>query len=217
MVCKHCSGRCVKTGLRNGIQKLRCTNCRKYQQEHYRYPAYAVAVDRNLITLLKEGAGIRGISRILAISVGTVIRRIRRIANSMKSNCTNSTSGIFEIDEVWTYVGKKTNDVWITYSLERGTRNILALSVGGRTRNNLQMVVNSTLAMNPSRLCTDRLNTYRGLVPSNLHLVGLPHTRRIERFNLNLRTHLKRLSRKTICFSRSLTMLEACLKIYFWS
>ncbi|HMW09684.1 MAG TPA: transposase, partial [Bacteroidia bacterium] len=31
-----------------------------------------------------------------------------------------------------------------------------------------------------------------------------------------LRTHLKRLNRRTICFTRSAIMLFACLKIYFW-
>jgi IS1 family transposase len=34
--------------------------------------------------------------------------------------------------------------------------------------------------------------------------------------NLLVRTHLKRLNRKTICFSRSLTVLMAVLRIYFW-
>ncbi|MDL2326931.1 IS1 family transposase [Bacteroidales bacterium OttesenSCG-928-A14] len=32
--------------------------------------------------------------------------------------------------------------------------------------------------------------------------------------NLTLRTHLKRLSRKTICFTRSVEMLSSCLKLY---
>jgi insertion element IS1 protein InsB len=41
-------------------------------------------------------------------------------------------------------------------------------------------------------------------------------TNHIERFNLTLRTHLKRLNRRTICFSRSLVLLNAILKIYFW-
>nr|WP_262709366.1 IS1 family transposase [Tamlana fucoidanivorans] len=41
-------------------------------------------------------------------------------------------------------------------------------------------------------------------------------TNRIERNNLNLRTHLKRLSRKTICYTKSLKYLEATLKLYFW-
>jgi insertion element IS1 protein InsB len=71
--------------------------------------------------------------------------------------------------------------------------------------------------MNPKKICTDVLNIYKTLVPERLHKVGLPNTRHIERFNLNLRTHLKRLSRKTICFSKSKELLEACLKIYFWS
>jgi insertion element IS1 protein InsB len=38
----------------------------------------------------------------------------------------------------------------------------------------------------------------------------------IERKNLSIRTDIKRLSRGTICFSRSRIMLENCLKIYFW-
>ena len=41
-------------------------------------------------------------------------------------------------------------------------------------------------------------------------------TNRIERKNLAIWTDVKRLSRWTICFSRSRVMLENCLKIYFW-
>lgn len=37
---------------------------------------------------------------------------------------------------------------------------------------------------------------------------------RKERMNLTLRTHLKRLIRRGICFSRSAVMLDACLKLY---
>jgi hypothetical protein len=43
------------------------------------------------------------------------------------------------------------------------------------------------------------------------------NTNHIERKNLSLRTHLKRLNRRTICFSKSLVILSACLRIYFWS
>ncbi len=39
----------------------------------------------------------------------------------------------------------------------------------------------------------------------------------MERFNLNLRIHLKRLNRRTICFSKNLIVLTAVLKIYFWT
>ena len=41
-------------------------------------------------------------------------------------------------------------------------------------------------------------------------------TNHIERRNLTLRTHLKRLNKITICFFKNLVILAACLKIYFW-
>ncbi|WP_262497378.1 MULTISPECIES: IS1 family transposase [Chryseobacterium] len=41
-------------------------------------------------------------------------------------------------------------------------------------------------------------------------------TNAIERKNLSIRTHLKRLNRKTICFNKSIVMLTSILKIYFW-
>ncbi|MBN9294195.1 MAG: transposase, partial [Flavobacteriia bacterium] len=49
-----------------------------------------------------------------------------------------------------------------------------------------------------------------------IHKIHRRCTNHIERQNLNLRTHLKRLNRKTICYSKSLMMLLAVVKIYFW-
>jgi IS1 family transposase len=66
------------------------------------------------------------------------------------------------------------------------------------------------------QIYTDGLDVYRFVIPEKLHRVKRYGINHIERKNLNLRVHLKRLGRKTICFSKSLLMLEACLKIYFW-
>lgn len=41
-----------------------------------------------------------------------------------------------------------------------------------------------------------------------MHLTGKISTQRIERINLTLRTRIKRLARKTICFSRSIELYE---------
>ena len=54
------------------------------------------------------------------------------------------------------------------------------------------------------------------LIPSNIHSTRPFGTNHIERIHLNLRTHLKRLNRRSIGFSRSQTLLTASLKIYFW-
>ncbi|MFM5101145.1 IS1 family transposase [Aeromonas veronii] len=49
---------------------------------------------------------------------------------------------------------------------------------------------------------------YAREVPSEMHLTGKIFTQRIERNNLTLRTRIKRLARKTICFSRSVELHE---------
>lgn len=52
------------------------------------------------------------------------------------------------------------------------------------------------------RYCTDGWGTYQRHLPTKLHEVGLWKTQRVERKHLGLRTRIKRLARKTICFSR---------------
>ena len=59
------------------------------------------------------------------------------------------------------------------------------------------------LLLNPQRIYTDRLPLYRSIIPKNIHKVFQYCTNKIERNNLTLRTHIKRLSRKTICFSKN--------------
>ncbi|WP_429206273.1 IS1 family transposase, partial [Aeromonas veronii] len=49
---------------------------------------------------------------------------------------------------------------------------------------------------------------YAREVPSEMHLTGKIFTQRIERNNLTLRMRIKRLARKTICFSRSVELHE---------
>ncbi|MBX2916852.1 MAG: IS1 family transposase [Cyclobacteriaceae bacterium] len=169
-----------------------------------------------MVQLLIEGTGIRGISRVLRISLPTVIERIKRITKAIQKPYSFLRNRIYEIDELWTYIGKKTNEVWIMYMIDRHTKSVIDFRVGSRTKENIQTLTGQVLYMHPKRICTDGLNIYRSLVPGEVHHTGQLSARHIERKNLSMRTHLKRLNRKTICFSRSKEMLEACLRIYFW-
>jgi insertion element IS1 protein InsB len=217
MVCKHCKSLCIKAGLsRNRLQRYQCKACRRYQQARYKYEACYANADQSIIKLLTEGLAIRGIARFLRISATTVISRIKSIATKLNKTYASNLPGVYEIDEMWTYIGSKQRDTWITYAIDRETKEVINFVVGPRSRERLSIVTASALALCPAKICTDGLPTYKTLIPTTIHRVGLPHTRRIERFNLTLRTHLKRLNRKTICFSKSLSMLENCLKIYFW-
>jgi IS1 family transposase len=57
---------------------------------------------------------------------------------------------------------------------------------------------------------------YRSLIPEGMRAVKRFGTNSIERMNLTLRTRLKRLGRRTICYTKSLAMLWACAAIACW-
>ena len=57
-------------------------------------------------------------------------------------------------------------------------------------------------------LTTDKWGSYAREVPKDNHLTGKIFTQRIERNNLTLRTRIKRMARRTICFSRSVEIHE---------
>lgn len=123
------------------------------------------------------------------------------------------------MDEVMTFIGRKqiaTDYIcWIMYAIERQSRKPTYFCVGRRSKENLRSVASTLEKHDPKAIFTDRLNLYSEIIEPRLHKTKRKGTNRIERKNLTLRMHLKRLGRKTICFSRSLEMLKACLSIYF--
>lgn len=123
----------------------------------------------------------------------------------------------FEIDELRTFIGNKSNEYWVAYVLCSDTKEVIDFIVGKRSKRTLRMVVNTALQTGVSVIKTDKLGIYGSLIPASIHEANAYNINHIERNNLNLRTHLKRLGRRSICFSRSVFMLTACLHIYFWN
>lgn len=114
------------------------------------------------------------------------------------------------------FIRNKENQIWIVYALERITKRVVSFAIGKRTKQTLQNVITTVLLSDPKIIYTDGLRQYKSLIDPKIHKVKRFCTNHIERYNLTLRTHLKRLNRRTICFSRSLIILNAILKIYFW-
>ncbi len=93
------------------------------------------------------------------------------------------------------FIGNKKNDAWIAYALHKKTKEVVALSVGpSRSKVLLSPITETLLNAEAKRIYTDGLNSYPGLIPSEIHEVRDKGTSRIERMNLNIRTHIKRLS-----------------------
>jgi len=61
---------------------------------------------------------------------------------------------------------------------------------------------------------TDDWGGYKRILPEEMHVVGKDETWKIKRKNLNFRTHLKRLSRRTICYSRNELIHDNVIGMY---
>lgn len=113
---------------------------------------------------------------------------------------------ILQIDEQWSYVGSKKQQRWLFYAYEPRYKRIIAHVLGPRTKATLRSLVDKLSEFNVSFFCTDGWEPYRELLPQEKHIQGKRYTQNIERENLNLRQQLKRLTRKTLGFSRSIEL-----------
>ncbi|WP_256527359.1 IS1 family transposase [Flavobacterium sp. HSC-32F16] len=217
--CFRCVGdipNMIKYGkTKSGNQRYICRGCGKTRVENYAYLAYKGDISQNIIQLTKEGLGIRSTARILNISTTTLLKRIVSIAKNI-SKPIISRGKTYEVDEMCTYIRHKKNYIWLVYALEKNSKTVVSFNVGKRTNKTLSHVLETLKLSEAKKIFTDRLKNYRYLIDEKLHSVKRFGTNHIERKNLTLRTHLKRLNRRTICFSKSLVIFTAVLKIYFW-
>ena len=215
MECRKCSADCVKDEKqKDGTQRFKCKSCGLKQQAQYKYNACRKEVWELFQKILLEGVGQNGLSRILKVSHTTIIKWIRRFKN-LKTNAEIIFGDEYEVDEVHTYIGNKENTTWIMYAISRTTGNAVDLVIGRRTSENFKRIIDKLLLLNAKLIYTDRLPTFKSLIPKSLYKRGKRRNQKIERNNLNLRQDISRLARRIFCFSKQKDMLEAHLRFYF--
>lgn len=118
------------------------------------------------------------------------------------------------MDEQWSFVGSKKQQHWLWYALDTKRKQVVAHVFGSRTDEACRKLLDLLKPFNVGLFTTDDWGSYKREIEPDKHLTGKIFTQRIERHNLNLRTHIKRLARKTICFSRSVEVHEKLIGAY---
>ena len=121
---------------------------------------------------------------------------------------------VCEVDEQWSFVQNKQHQRWLWYAWSPQFNRVLAYTFGTRTDTDCRALLALLEPFTIGVYCTDDWGAYSRLLPSNKHLIGKRYTLRIERQNLNFRTHIKRLARRTICFSRSVEVHDKVIGEY---
>jgi insertion element IS1 protein InsB len=119
-----------------------------------------------------------------------------------------------EVDEMWSYVGKKREPRWLWHAIDHRSGHVLAY-VLGRRKDEVFLKLKALLEpFGITRYSTDSWGAYTRHLDADEHQAGKRNTQQIERKHLTLRTRIKRLVRKTICFSRSTQMHDIVIGLF---
>lgn len=119
-----------------------------------------------------------------------------------------------QLDEMWSYVAKKTNQRWLWHALDRVTGQVLAYTFGQRKDEVFLQLKKLLEPFGIKKYCTDGWGAYQRHLSVEEHEIGKRKTQRIERKHLRLRTSIKRLVRRTICFSKSEEMHDIVIGLF---
>ena len=107
-------------------------------------------------------------------------------------------------DEMWSFVRCKKEQRWLWWVEDAGTGQVVAFVFGRRTHATFRrlLAVLAQAGWAVEQWFTDAWSAYEACLPAEQRQTGKGPMQRLERKHLTLRTRLKRLMRKTICFSK---------------
>ena len=119
-----------------------------------------------------------------------------------------------EMDEMWSFVGSKRHQRWLWHAIDHHTGQVLAYVCGPREDETFLKLQALLAPFGITRFYTDGWGASRRHLDPAQHTVGKQHTQKIERKHTTLRARIKRLARKTICFSRSILMHDLVIGLF---
>jgi len=211
----------IKAGTTtNGKQRYKCKNndCTTITFIlDYTYIGRVLETKEKVVEMALNGSGIRDTARVLKISTSTVISELKKTASKIETVNTSLISALdaenievqikkvveeSEMDEMWSYVGKKSNQRWLWHAIDHASGKVLAYAFGDRTDSVLLQLKTLLNPFGIKKFFTDDWGAYKRHLAPEKHEIGKKNTQKIERKHLTLRTRIKRLARKTICFSK---------------
>jgi len=112
------------------------------------------------------------------------------------------------MDEMWGRVYCKQTPCWLWHAIDHESGDVVAFVLGTREHDMLRNLWELLCDLNVEivEVYSDNNYAYHEVIPWKILQTGKTNTQKIERKHLTFRTRLKRLARKTICYSKSWDM-----------
>lgn len=135
-------------------------------------------------------------------------------ATSTQMNVSLGCVGAAEMDEMWSFVQSKKQQRWLWHAIDHATGKVLAYVLAPHEDVAFLELKSLLKPFGITRFFTDGWGAYQRHLDQQVHIIGKSNTQKIERKHLTLRTRIKRLVRKTICFSKSIEMHDLVIGLF---
>lgn len=119
-----------------------------------------------------------------------------------------------EVDEMWSFVGKKEYQRWLWHAIDHCSGQVLAYVLGEHKDEVFLKLKRLLEPFGITRFYTDDWGAYQRHLEAEKHKIGKQNTQKIERKHLTWRTRIKRLARKTIGFSKKVQMHDIVIGLF---
>ena len=186
MTCHNCQTACNRFGKhRNGLQRFRCSQCRKTFTEDHAQPLGDMRLPlekaTTVLKLLVEGMSIRSIERVTQVHRDTIMHLLilagERCQRIMDGKMKNLHPTYLQCDEIWTYCQKKqrhvrkgdspdVGDQWVFVAMDAETKLVPYFEIGKRTKETTLQFLNGLkwrLSEDRFQITTDGYHFYRSI------------------------------------------------------
>jgi IS1 family transposase/transposase-like protein len=221
--CSKCeSENIIKNGSnRYKNQQYLCKDC---GASRFLTPTKLGPTDEEKQAILKtyaERSSLRGLTRIFKFSRTTITKVIKENLQNLPpiedTLQPSEDQDVLELDEIWSFVQKKTNKIWTWTAICKRTRQIVACLTGDRSEASCKKLYESIPeSYKHAHTFSDFWKAYKEVFPPETHTsvgkeMGL--TNHMERWNNTLRQRIGRMTRKTLSFSKNLWWHD---KVIYW-
>ena len=144
------------------------------------------------------------------------LKKSQRIHHVHPKYANKSLKLVLKVDESWSFVQAKKHPRWLWWVEEATSGEVVAFVFGRRTHATFRrlLFLLESAQITVSKWITDAWWAYFDCLDQRLRLERKALLQSLERKHLTSRTRIKRLARKSICFSKSVLVHDTIIGLF---